>query len=188
MHQASGRLLVHPGLKKIRQVRSNVKTMLICLFDIQGIVHREFVPRGQTVNQEFYLGGFEMTEGEGAEDNRNCGKWANGSFPMTTLPHTRCCEFINFWPPRAWHLCPIPPTHLIWPPLTFFCFPEWKGTWKGGNLTLWKTLSQLRQEHWTASTLRSSRDVSNSGNRDWISAYHPMESTLKVTNDFFVIL
>ena len=23
---------------------------------------------------------------------------------------------------------------------------------------------------------------------DWISAYHPMESTLKVTNEFFVIL
>ena len=45
-----------PWPKKIRQVRSNVKTMLICFFDIQGIVHREFVPRGQTVNQEFYLG------------------------------------------------------------------------------------------------------------------------------------
>ena len=42
--------------QKVRQVRSNVRTMLICFFDIQVIVHREFVPRGQTVNQEFYLG------------------------------------------------------------------------------------------------------------------------------------
>jgi hypothetical protein len=33
--------------------------------------------------------------------------------------------------------------------------------------------------------LRSSRDVLNSGNRDWISAYHAVESTLKATNDFF---
>jgi len=75
-HQASGRLLIHPGPKKIGQVRSNVKTMLICFFDTQGTVHREFVLRGQTVNQQFYLGGFERTEGEGAEDK--AGIVANG--------------------------------------------------------------------------------------------------------------
>jgi len=41
--------------KKARQVKSNVKTMLICFFDIKGLVHFEFVPQGQTVNQQFYL-------------------------------------------------------------------------------------------------------------------------------------
>ena len=42
-----------PRPKKARQVRSNVKTMLIVFFDVRGIVHREFVPPGQTVNREF---------------------------------------------------------------------------------------------------------------------------------------
>ena len=40
--------------KKACQVRSNIKSMLIIFFDIRGIVHKEFVPPGQTVNGKFY--------------------------------------------------------------------------------------------------------------------------------------
>jgi len=43
-----------PLSKKARQVKSNIKTMLIPFFDIDGLVHHEFVPTGQTVNKEFY--------------------------------------------------------------------------------------------------------------------------------------
>ena len=43
-----------PRPKKARQVRSNVKSMMIFFFFyIKGIVHREFVPLGQTVNPCF---------------------------------------------------------------------------------------------------------------------------------------
>ena len=34
--------------------RSQVKVMLITIFDHQGMVHHEFVSQGQTVNQHFY--------------------------------------------------------------------------------------------------------------------------------------
>jgi histone-lysine N-methyltransferase SETMAR len=34
--------------------RSRVKTMIIVFFDSRGIVHKEFVPPGQTVNHGFY--------------------------------------------------------------------------------------------------------------------------------------
>ena len=44
-----------PKPKKARQVRSNVNIMLNRLFDANGIVHKEFVPPVQTVNQLFYL-------------------------------------------------------------------------------------------------------------------------------------
>jgi len=44
-----------PKPKKARQVLSNVKIMLISFFYANGIVHKEFVPPGQTVNQPFYL-------------------------------------------------------------------------------------------------------------------------------------
>jgi hypothetical protein len=34
---------------KVRQVKSKVKSMLIIFFDINGIVHKEFILTGQTV-------------------------------------------------------------------------------------------------------------------------------------------
>jgi hypothetical protein len=36
-------------------VKVQIKTMLICFFDIRGIIHFEFVPEETTVNQTFYL-------------------------------------------------------------------------------------------------------------------------------------
>jgi len=44
-----------PRPKKACQVRSKVKVMLIVFFDMEGNVHYEYVPQGQTVNQQFYL-------------------------------------------------------------------------------------------------------------------------------------
>jgi len=41
--------------KNFRWSKSRAKTMLLTFFDIRGIVHYEFVPNGQTVNQVYYL-------------------------------------------------------------------------------------------------------------------------------------
>jgi hypothetical protein len=43
-----------PRAKKVRQVWSSTKSMLIVLFDMKGIVHHEFVPPNTTVNSDFY--------------------------------------------------------------------------------------------------------------------------------------
>ncbi len=44
-----------PRPTKLRFAKSRIKTMLITFFDAEGIVHKEFVPQGQTVNAQFYL-------------------------------------------------------------------------------------------------------------------------------------
>ena len=43
-----------PRPKKARMSESKTTSMLICFFDGQGIVHKEFVPPGQSVNQTYY--------------------------------------------------------------------------------------------------------------------------------------
>lgn len=45
-----------PKPKKPRQSRSKIKVLLTVFFDIRGIVHSEFLPVGQTVNKQYYLG------------------------------------------------------------------------------------------------------------------------------------
>jgi hypothetical protein len=45
-----------PRPKKPKFQRSHIKNMLIIFFNFQGIVHKEFIPEGKTVNSEFYKG------------------------------------------------------------------------------------------------------------------------------------
>ena len=44
-----------PRPKKARMSRSKFKAMLIVFFDIQRTVMAEWVPSGQTVNQQYYI-------------------------------------------------------------------------------------------------------------------------------------
>ena len=43
-----------PRPNKARQSKSKVKVLLITFFDVSGIVHSEFLPQGQTINQQVY--------------------------------------------------------------------------------------------------------------------------------------
>ena len=44
-----------PQAKKARKRPSKIKTMLITFFDLKEIIHKEFVPSGQTVTAEYCL-------------------------------------------------------------------------------------------------------------------------------------
>ena len=45
-----------PRPKKLKFQMSRIKNMLIIFFDSQGIVQKEFVPEGKTLNAQFYYG------------------------------------------------------------------------------------------------------------------------------------
>jgi hypothetical protein len=82
-------------LRKVRQVKSKVKSMLIIFFDIKGIVHKEFVLIGQTVPHtivRFYGDCMKMCE----DFTPNFSVKTTGCCFMTThcltLPFSHCCE------------------------------------------------------------------------------------------------
>jgi len=52
-----GETLTRP--KKLRFQKSHVKTMLVIFFDWQGVIHKEFVLEGDTINAVYYKGVME---------------------------------------------------------------------------------------------------------------------------------
>jgi len=48
-----------PRPEKLRFQKSHVKTMLVILFEWQGVIHKEFVPEGKTINAVYYKGVME---------------------------------------------------------------------------------------------------------------------------------
>ena len=80
-----------PRPRKARQVRSNVKYMLIGFFDIQGNVCKEFVLPSKTVNGKFYCEVLKrLREGFRRKSPK---KWKNNNWflhhdkaPAHTLP------------------------------------------------------------------------------------------------------
>jgi len=79
-----------PQPKKFRRSKSRVKTMLLTFFDIIGIVHYEFVPTGQTVNQDYYLNVLERLR-EKVRNNSNFLPTTHGSCITTMHLLTRHC-------------------------------------------------------------------------------------------------
>ena len=80
-----------PRPKKFHRSKSRVETMLLTFFfDIRGIVHYEFVPPGQTVNQVYYLEVLErLREKDG--NNLNFLPTTHGSCITTMHLLTRHC-------------------------------------------------------------------------------------------------
>ena len=57
-----------PWPKKLQFQKSCVKTMLVIFFDWQGVIHKEFVPEGETINAVYYKG----VNGKAPKQNSTC--------------------------------------------------------------------------------------------------------------------
>ena len=108
--RANGRRPLHRDRKKEDKWGQMWKWGSLFFFDVRGIVHREFVPPGQTVNQEFtwrFWGDWERMCEKNAQ---NCGDRVIGFSIMTTSQLTQLCLWPDIWP--LWD-GPSFPTHRI---------------------------------------------------------------------------
>ncbi|XP_029941109.1 uncharacterized protein LOC115383163 isoform X4 [Salarias fasciatus] len=120
-----------PRPKKARQVRSAIKTMLICFFDIKGMVHSEFVPPGQTVNQDFYLEVLRRLQ-EAVRLKRPA-LWESGDWWLhhDNAPAHRALRVKQFLMKNGMALLPHPLYSPDLAPCDFFLFPRMKKALKG---------------------------------------------------------
>jgi hypothetical protein len=98
--------------------------MLICFFDIDGIIDKEFVPQGQTVNAKFYCDVLRRLR----EDMRRKqpGKWRTNNWILhhDNAPTYTALAVQHFLAPKTLTVIPHPPYLRDLAPCDFFLFPK----------------------------------------------------------------
>ena len=117
--------------KKVQQVKSNVKTTLIAFFDIDGLVHHDYVPKGQMVNKEFYRTVLQRLCD--AVLRHGSEKWHSGNWILhhDNAPAHRAVTTNEFLVKHNILSLPHPPYSPDLARCDFFLFPQVKKTMKG---------------------------------------------------------
>ena len=120
-----------PRPKKARQSRSQVKVMLIVFFDISGVVHHEYIPKGQTVNQHVYKE--VLIHLRDAIRRKRPELWSSGDYYLhhDNAPAHTALKVRNYLAKNKVSVLPQPPYSPDLAPCDFYLFPKLKIVMKG---------------------------------------------------------
>ncbi|UYV80409.1 hypothetical protein LAZ67_19000120 [Cordylochernes scorpioides] len=110
--------------EKARVFKSKLKCRLITLFDVKVLVHYEFVPKCQTINQHYYLDAVRQKIPE---------KWHQKNWLLhhdNARPHTAVTVQL-YLAKHGIALLPQPPYSPDLAPNDFFLYPKIKRVLKG---------------------------------------------------------
>jgi len=111
--------------KKARMSRFRVKTMIIVFFNSHGIVHKEFVPPGQTVNHAFYKDVLERLQKRVQWVRRDIADdWV---LQHDKAPAHTALSIREFLAKRNIPILPHPPYSPDLAQCNFYLFPKLKG-------------------------------------------------------------
>ena len=97
----------YPRPKNVYMEKSKLKMMLICFFEQEWIIHRNFVPPGMTVNANFYCDVLRRLHENVRRERPQ--KWKNQNLIIhhdNSLVH-RSIKVSHFWPRTTWQWSPI---------------------------------------------------------------------------------
>lgn len=120
-----------PKPKRPRQSQSKIKVMLTVFFDVHGVVHSEFLPTGQTVNKQYYLGVMRRLR-ENIRRKRP-ELWTNNSWYLhhDNAPAHTAYLIRDFLMNNSTHVVPQAPYSPDLAPCDFFLFPRLKRALRG---------------------------------------------------------
>jgi len=105
--------------------------MLVVCFDWQGVIHYDFIPRGQTVNKEFYVAVLKHLRE--AVHRKRPQLWTNQNWVLhhDNAPAQSAFLVRNFLLKNETTVVPQPPYSPNLSPTDFLLFPKLKSTLKG---------------------------------------------------------
>jgi len=127
--------------------RSNMKVMLVVCFDWQGVINYEFIPRGQTVNKEFYVAVLKRLRE--AVCRKRPQLWTNQNWVLhhDNAPAHSSFLVCNFLVKNETTVVPQPLYSPNLSPTDFLLFPKLKSTLKGRRFnTFYEIQKNLTKE------------------------------------------
>jgi len=131
-----------PRPEKAGISRSRIKVLLVVFFDWKGIVHHEFVPRGQMVNRQLYQ---EVLAHLGGAVRRKMPElWENQTWMLhhDNAPAHASLLICSYLAKHQTSVVPHPPYSPDLAPADFFLFPKLKTTLKGRSF---QTIEEIQE-------------------------------------------
>ena len=120
-----------PRPKKARLFKSKIKVMLIVFFDVHGIVHLEFLPQGQTINQNVYKDILRRLMRSVREKRTELWETKSWLLHHDNAPAHNALSIRQFLAENNIAVLEQPPYSPDLAPYDFFLFPKLKGVIKG---------------------------------------------------------
>ena len=168
-----------PRPKKARLFKSKIKVMLIVFFDVHGIVHLEFLPQGQTINQNVYKDILRRLMRLVREKRRELWETKSWLLHHDNAPVHNALSIQQFLAENNIAVLEQPPYLPDLAPCDFFLFPKLKGVIKGTRFQDSKAITTVVTKELRAIPMESFQKC--------IEAWRQrLEKCIRAQGDYFV--